>query len=77
MLTGERQHVRYLSLRHILKAREIKTKSIRHFKLPSINFDANDYINLIDWQNNAFTEPPITSNIYAEDNLFKILIRQW
>lgn len=67
MLTDERQHVRELGLRRILKAREIKTKAIRHFKLPSLNFDAEDYINLIDWQNTEVTEPPITSNISTED----------
>lgn len=67
MLTDDRQHVRELSLRRILKAREVKTKGIRQFKLPSLNFDAGDYINLIDWQNIKVTEPPITSNISTED----------
>lgn len=67
MLTDDKQHVRELGLRRILKAREVKTKGIRQFKLPSLNFDAADYINLIDWQNIKVTEPPITSNISTED----------
>lgn len=66
MLADNRQHVRELALRKILKIR--KTTSgfavLRIFKIPTLNLNAEDYINLIDWK--TMTKPPLTKNINTE-----------
>ena len=67
MLTDERKHIRELAMRRILRARSEKY-GVRKFAIPKINFEAEDYINLIDWQNTAVLEPPILTNT-AVDNL--------
>ncbi|KAK5643395.1 hypothetical protein RI129_007240 [Pyrocoelia pectoralis] len=62
MMTDTRQTIRELALRRIMKARQerkLQTK-IRQFVVPTINFEAKDYIDLIDWSNITVTEPPVT-----------------
>ena len=58
LLTDKRKYIRELALRRILKARTIHNESIRKFKIPVINFDANDYVDLISWHNCEIIEPP-------------------
>jgi hypothetical protein len=86
MLTDERKHIRELGLRRILKARARKkfpsrsnkkrksteTKVIREFVIPKLNFQATDYVDLINWQESHITEPPLTMNISDED--LKLLV---
>lgn len=61
MLQDDRKHIRELAQRKIKKARkDYKGKSIRTFKIPELNFEADDYISLINWQQSAVTEPPMT-----------------
>ena len=52
MLTDERRQMRDLALKRIMSARNTKTtrKNIREFRVPQLNFKAEDYIDLIDWQ---------------------------
>ena len=40
--------------------------NIRQFFITEINFEATDYIELIDWQKCKLTEPPITTCISDE-----------
>ncbi|GBM07088.1 hypothetical protein AVEN_177056-1 [Araneus ventricosus] len=40
---------------------------LRFFKLPKLNFEAADYIDLIDWSNCVVTEPPLTMHIKDKD----------
>ncbi|GBM99285.1 hypothetical protein AVEN_80612-1 [Araneus ventricosus] len=66
MLHDSRKHIRELAVRRILGAREKKTKNsggLRFFKLPNLNFEAADYIDLIDWSNRVVTEPPLAMHI--------------
>ena len=52
---------RELSWRRIMKARQTdKGKNVRYFKIPPLNFDANNNTELIDWQGSKVTEPPLT-----------------
>lgn len=60
MLADSRIHIRELGLRRILKSRDRVEAEIRKFKIPKINFEANEYLELINWQSTAITEPPIT-----------------
>ena len=49
MITDDRQHVRELGLRRILRARKSTTtvSEVRDLQVPPLNFWAEDYINLI------------------------------
>lgn len=50
MMTDKRQHIRQLAIRRILKARNgnsTPSQSIRFFRIPKLNFNADDYIDLI------------------------------
>jgi len=80
MLTDERKHIRELGLRRILKVRKKEkfpkttkrrrteeTEAIREFNIPKLNFEATDYVDLINWQESDITEPPLTMNISDED----------
>lgn len=70
MLVDERPLIRKLALRRIIKARNASTctttstrDGIRKFRIPELNFAAEDYIDLIDWQDCNVTEPPLTKNL--------------
>ncbi|GBO46584.1 hypothetical protein AVEN_76850-1 [Araneus ventricosus] len=65
-----KKHIRELADRRIPGARENKTKNsggLRLFKLPKLNFEAADYIDLIDRSNCVVTETPLTMHIKDED----------
>lgn len=70
MIADPKQHIRELALRRILKARhdfrENEKPNIRTFKIPVINFQANNYFDIINWQDSTITEPPVISNITDE-----------
>lgn len=69
MLADERKHIRELGLRRILKCRQDKHNGnqVRQFQIPKFNFNADDYIDLVDWQSISVTEPPLTANILKSD----------
>ena len=63
MLTDGRPHIRHLGLRRILKARstEKSGEHVRKFCIPTLNFDAVNYEDMIDWSgaDTPVTEPPV------------------
>ena len=61
------QNIRELGLRRILKARLEKLSTLHEFKIPKLNFDAGEYLDLIDWQDSAVTELPLTVNVSEAD----------
>src|SRR6218665_3360216 len=64
MITDERPLIRELALCRILKARISKaTRTVRRSKVPQLNFEASDYIELIN-RTDEVTEPPVIMNIY-------------
>lgn len=68
MLADDRKHIRELALRRILQSRVPRyDNQIRDFKVPKLNFDATDYTELIDWQSDKVTEPPLTKSISEAD----------
>lgn len=75
MLADNRKFIRELALRRILKGRQTQGNSnqIRTFQLPIFNFDAEDYINLINWEN--VTEPPITKFL-TDDTILQAIADQ-
>ena len=47
-------------------------KGIRRFKLPHLVFESTDYVNMINWQENEITEPPLCkklTNTEIENNI--------
>lgn len=64
ILNDESEQVRYRGWRKILEIRNINNNNnqnlgIREFKIPQINFDAENYTEIMDWENLANTLPPI------------------
>lgn len=67
-MQDEREHiVRKLAFRRILGAREKNSQSLRRFRVPKLNFEADDYTNLIDWSVVQKSEPPATKNISTHE----------
>ncbi|GBM37225.1 hypothetical protein AVEN_14989-1 [Araneus ventricosus] len=71
MLTDERCHIRTLAARRIIKAREIfpDGNCVRRFVIPAVNFQATDYVDLIDWQACNVTPPTILRHISSQELL--------
>jgi len=64
MLADERDHIRELGCRRILAARkENASEALRQFRVPSLNFNARDYIDLVNWNNEDRCEPPMTKHL--------------
>lgn len=58
-IVDDRKQIRELGYRKILKARSQQQEGgVRIFKLPSINFEAKDYTELVDWTQCKMTPPP-------------------
>ncbi|KAK4876872.1 hypothetical protein RN001_009378 [Aquatica leii] len=61
--SDEQKYVRELGLRRILKCRRRASSRnqgiIRVFQVPKLNFKAEEYIDMIDWQSSEVTEPPL------------------
>jgi hypothetical protein len=66
MLCDERKIQRELGLRRVLKARTERRDGVRKFKVPKINFDAKDYIDMILWPENDVTEPPLLKHVSSD-----------
>ena len=49
-----------------MKAKE-GNHTIRRFEIPKLNFDAEDYTELINWQSCIVTVPPLLANLSAND----------
>ncbi|XP_050527619.1 uncharacterized protein LOC126897791 [Daktulosphaira vitifoliae] len=74
MLLDNRYAIRKKALSKIINARQNKNdQSIRSFEIPPLNFNATDYVELIDWGKTQVTEPPLTSNI-DQDTLRQIVL---
>ncbi|GBL94841.1 hypothetical protein AVEN_197523-1 [Araneus ventricosus] len=69
MLVDEKEHIRDLDYRMILKARQIapKKKTVRNFVPPKINFQASDYIDIINWNSCVVYPPPILQDLSEDD----------
>ena len=70
MIVVERTHIRELGFRKIIKARKFATKTepIRRFRTSNINFQASNYIKIIDW-NTTFLKPPPLLKKFSDDEV--------
>ncbi|GBN84560.1 hypothetical protein AVEN_114115-1 [Araneus ventricosus] len=69
MLVDERERIRELGYRRILKAKQIvpKKKTVRNFVPPKINFKASHYIEIINWNSCVVYPPPMLRYISEGD----------
>lgn len=63
MLADERKQISVLALRKILKSRDSVSRGVREFRVPNLNFAADDYIDIVTWNEVAVTEPPVLKKI--------------
>ena len=66
MITADSKTIREFDVPSILKVRSEKY-GIRKFVIPTLNFDAKNYTDLIDWQNTDVTEPPLLEDISVDE----------
>ncbi|GBP85400.1 hypothetical protein EVAR_62980_1 [Eumeta japonica] len=66
MLGDNMKSIRELAYQQITKARSENAPGLRTFKVPTLNFDAEDYTKIITWQDFEITEPPLTFNLSNE-----------
>lgn len=73
MICDERAFVRELGWRRIKNFRSahrsLASTSVRTFKIPKLEYDCNDYINLIQWQTVSVSEPPIIALNVSDSEL--------
>lgn len=74
MIFDNRRPIRELGLRRIIEARRVKSNSVRVFKLPKLNFQAADYIDIIIWAESQITPPPILDNV--SDKVLKEMVEK-
>ena len=67
MLTDERKEIRELAARRVKAARLVRPKDVRKFVLPTVNVTADNYDELVNWQDYQRTEPPMMMNITNEE----------
>ncbi|GBN37994.1 hypothetical protein AVEN_251459-1 [Araneus ventricosus] len=69
ILVNEREHIRVLGCRRILKLRQIvpKKKTIRNFLPSKLNFQASDYIEIINCNSCVVYPPPILRDLCEKD----------
>ncbi|CAH0550876.1 unnamed protein product [Brassicogethes aeneus] len=63
MIVDEREYLRELGYRRVLRAKSEITKSVRTFMTPLINFEVTDYIKLIDWTKCKLSPPSILESL--------------
>jgi len=69
MAMDSRPHIRELACRRILAARRetaAGSGNIRAFRIPDINFEADDYVDLVDWSSIERSDPPLMKHISDE-----------
>ena len=66
--------MRELGLRRVLRSRKLcnSVTKIRTSKIPNINFDADNFYEMIDWQNVVVTLPPLLHDV-ADDVIWRAI----
>lgn len=65
MIEDDNKLIRQLGLRRIVKARQIdaKRKTVRTITPPKINFDAQEYPDIVNWMNCDLSSPPLLAKV--------------
>ena len=67
MLCDARPRIRKLAVSRIQKARENDTGGLRRFIPSKINFEAKDYVDMINWQTTKITPPPLIADMTLQE----------
>nr|CAH7727548.1 unnamed protein product [Callosobruchus chinensis] len=67
-MIDERAHIRELGYRRIIEGRTLasKIKSIRRFQSPKLNFQASEYIEMIDWITTTTSSPSLPRKVWTK-----------
>ena len=76
MVNDENKIIRELGLRRVLRSRKLSNSvtNTKTFKIPNINFDADNFCDMIDWQNVEVTPPPLLYD--AADDVIRRAINE-
>jgi len=66
MITDDNKTIPELGMCRILRARS-ESYGLRKFSIPTLNFNAQSYIDLIDWQLTDVTEPPLLAEVPVDE----------
>ena len=71
MVNDESTIIRELGLRRVLRLRKLcnSVTNVRTFEIPNVNFDADNFYDMIDWQN-VVTPPPLLHDV-ADDVIWR------
>lgn len=67
MVADEDAQTRRDAIQHITGARQRDTAGVRPFRMPRVNFRAAHYTQLIDWETEMVTEPPLLRHLGSEE----------
>lgn len=69
MIEDDNKLIRQLGLRRIVKARQIdaKRKTVRTITPPKINFDAQEYPDIVNWMNCDLSSPPLLAKVSDQE----------
>ena len=67
MLFDSRPDIRQLAVARIREARDNQTGVVRMFVPPKINFDAQEYTDMVDWLTTPVTPPPLLADITIQE----------
>lgn len=78
ILNDDDQRIRLRGWKKILKIRKNQSENdqIRQFRVPLLNFNANHYSQISDWENHANSVPPILRNFNFDANDATIFARK-
>lgn len=66
MLADERKEIRNLAYNRISQCRS-SIPNFRRFNIPSFNFDASDYFEILNWEGDNITEPPLLRDLSMDE----------
>ena len=67
MLVDNDRAIRQKAVDVIVNSRRVQLNTIRTFGKPHINFDASNYTEMIEFDNDDGIEPPITKSLSIDD----------
>lgn len=65
MMTDDQLEIRVKAMDKILECRKANNEKLREFKPPKLNFEAEDYTSMIEWD--QVSEPPLIKNIETKE----------
>ena len=69
MLADDNIHVRKRAVKVILgiRSKSATIRPVRNFKVPTLLYDAEHYYEMIDWEAEVLTEPPLTYRLSDDE----------